>query len=239
MENFRNYHCTDPVLLTLAEGYVTLVEKYGEELAGLNAKFTPEYFQFYKDLIKAVRQIPSDQLIVDIQTEKTDAAENARKRTIELYRKLRYYIEEAFPNKKLIWNQLGANDLNDSRYSEDKMIRFMLDLLQGINLHKESLLAVSCPQAFLDEIKEATDDLVEKNNDKKMYMKNRRILTYNRIDKFNEIWEIIRSVYKAAQIVFEDKPNVLHLFELPAESKGKTKEEPEDALEETQIELED
>ncbi len=55
-------------------------------------------------------------------------------------------------------------------------------------------------------------------------MQKRPVITQDRINKMNELWDILTLLSNAAEIIFEDEPEIRALFDLPRFKSNSTSE---------------
>ena len=70
--------------------------------------------------------------------------------------------------------------------------------------YQQELLAAGTPQGQIDSLKVAGDSLIKVNDDQEFLKKQRLIKTHARIQKYNELWEIVITVCRVGKIVYYD-----------------------------------
>ncbi len=215
MEIVRDYKFSDPQLVLLAREYVNLLSEHLAVFTAINVRFDEAYKTDLISKIDDAEAIPSDQVIIDKQAAFTAVANETQDACVKHFSRMRYYIEEAFPDRKEIWRQFGYNDISDARRSDKEMLRFMDGLQKTATTYATELTNANMPVDVLDNIEPLKSKLQTDVLAKESYKKERTVITARRIEKLNTVWAMLKDINKAAQVVFIDDPVMLNMFEFP------------------------
>ncbi|MFA8433081.1 MAG: hypothetical protein ACEPOZ_01065 [Marinifilaceae bacterium] len=215
MENLRIYRIKDIDLVFAAERMAKSFENHLPGMESCLPQMNQDYLNKFKGLLKQLEKATSGKVYTNIQAHQTQIAGDCRKQAILFYKKLMFYVEQAFPNNKLMWEQFGTTSLHQARQSDERMSWFLKITAHACKLFRKELLEVNCPESLLNKAEELASEMEEKTFEKICMIKERQRHTIIRIEIMNSIWNMMLQIHRTAEIIFEEQPLLLKEFELP------------------------
>ncbi len=176
---------------------------------------TEAYPASIKAAINEVKAIPTDQVIIDEMAELTKNVNDALAACNKCYRTISFFVRKAFPENKSIQNQFGLNDIANVRYNDSKMILFFNDVAKVVNKYWSDLVEAGCNEAVLQGLEALGNKLQEANTRQELFKKERGVITSQRIDKLNQLYNLLVPISQISQIIFADDQAKLATYALP------------------------
>ena len=76
---------------------------------------------------------------------------------------VRYFARKAFKNRPAVLRQFGLNEYSKVRKSQSKMVLFMHEFVETVNIYKPELLAANLKESVIEALKPATERLTAIN----------------------------------------------------------------------------
>jgi len=178
-----------------------------------NDPFAANWLEAIVDSESAVRDL-------NMQDELVQLTENVQQKMEECrahFQKMKYNIEKAFPNDKVVWNVFGYNDYEDARKSEIRLLPFMKNLHTQAVKYSAKLIAANYKQDDINKIGTLWQQLLDADQVQESYKKERIVITQQRIETLNKAWEFVMKVNKASKNIFADNYAKLKQYLLPDE----------------------
>jgi len=134
----------------------------------------------------------------------------------DVFNDLRYYIERAFPDNIIKWNEFGYGSYREMSRSHLRVNLFMNLLHKAFEDNKTELMAVGVQQAQIDNILVVKNDFWEAQQAQQSFLKTRPVLTQTKVTKLNNVWTTLKRINKASKRVFRKNYEGLQMFLLPA-----------------------
>lgn len=167
-------------------------------------KFGAQYIADYQNAYQTALNLPSDETLTDIGTEKTTVVAQKMAAARHLYqRKIKYFLEEAFSDKTGMLNSFGYNDYQTVRTSASGMIAFLTHLELRCSQEQAALLTVGIANTFLTDIETAKNELAAAYADQQTYFGNQKEMTKTRKAAFEKMDDFVKEVCKVGKIIFE------------------------------------
>lgn len=215
MSEQRKFNVADAIMLSYA-GVVSA--NLGEDLPAFKAfdsTFFDDYPKRINDSIRDIKSIRTDNVVIDEMTELTEIVNATLSECNTAYKTLRFFVKKAFADSKPVQNQFGTNDIEKVRKNVPKMVVFMQDLKGMVQKYKAELIAAGCNEAVLDSIGPLCTKLNKDNIKQEQFKKERGVITSERVDKLNELYDLLQPVSEIAHIIFEDASAQLAKYALP------------------------
>lgn len=215
MEMRRKFSTPDAYLVEYAKDMRNL---YLDDVADFTA-FDPDFnAAFAADWLTKITNAEAqltDEIIVDVQTQYTDAVTTAMKNCQNYYQEVKFFVQKAFKNEKSIQNEFGADNYNNIRGNQPQLIEFMRDLYATANKYATQLDAVNFGAAKIARIRDFADALDQANQNQNNYIKGRPTITAERIGIYNTLWDTLSLVSAAAKIIYRDNAAKYNQYLLP------------------------
>lgn len=211
----RNYRFKDTILLEWGDTIITYLKEDIEQFRSFDAKLNATFLSELEDKINKGYKEGGDVVNMTQLQHKTELVEKAMGACRAHFKKLKYWVLDAFPDKKAIQKQFGVGRYRDIRNSQTRMIHYMEGLIDTINQHREALVAAGAPEQLLDEPVQLALDLRNANKDQEQKKGTRTVDTEQRIDMLNEIYAILQKINTAADNVFDNSNARRELYRAP------------------------
>lgn len=196
--------------------------------AAFDSTFSVEYGARLLTSLDAARAVKSDQVVIDEMAQHTKLVNEAMKDCLDAYKSLAYFVKKAFKDEKHIQDQFGFNDLNKLRGSQPKMIVFMENHAGTAIRYKAELVAAGCSEELIDSLPEKAKALKIAEREQESFKHERASISADRTAKMNALYEPLKALHNAAQIIFEDQDAKKAIYSLPKPQRvTKPKEEEE------------
>ncbi len=144
------------------------------------------------------------------------------------YHKLIYYVESGLGNTKAMNDTFGRSRYKKARQSKKEMISLLNHAVTAIGQENylTALTASGMPPTLPDELTRMATDLSTADGKHEMLKKQRLLVTSQRIELFNSIWDKLSRISSASKILFADDPARLAIYRL-YDGKRRNPKEPE------------
>ena len=132
------------------------------------------------------------------------------------YLKLMYYVDQKFSGSKAVSDTFGHSRYLKARQSEKEMISLLNQACTAVELpeFKAALLAAGMPESLPHELKGLSAELSSADGIQEMLKKKQLLVTSERINLFNSIWDTLSQISTAAKIIFADDPARMAIYQL-------------------------
>lgn len=185
--------------------------------------FPNTFKQNFQSAIDNARAVPTDEMIVDQQAQKTEAVKNQMSVCIKLYNKAIYFVQEAFPSQEKIWNEFGYNDYAESKLKVEAFILFLERFVRTCDKYITQLQAVNYTSTQVGDVATAANLLKQNHFDQKTAIDYRPQVTFQREQVFAEVWEMVLKISKAGKLIYDGLNTAKYKLYLLPSSKTKTK----------------
>lgn len=183
--------------------YIYLSADYAEFQAFNPVKFTAQFLTDYRAAIDRAIAYEDDEAIVDMGQERTQEVaafmEDARK----LYKHIKYFIEEAFPNNAARKNRFGLDNYEDARKSPINMVAFLTQLHTQATAFQGNLVAAGLQAGKIADVLTLRDKLQGANATQKAFSGERQEITQNRAKILAAMDAFTQAACKAGKLIFE------------------------------------
>ena len=215
----RLYTVRDDIMLAAANAMHGQYVIDKADFEGYNIVMFPITFQAAMlAKIQAASTALTDDVVIDQMAAETVEVGAKLAECISHYLKMKPTIELAFPNNPSIWNQFGFNDFKQYRGSHTKMIKFMKMLFEVSTLHSAALIAAGYTAPKIAAIETLATELEAEEKEQEMAIKNRPVMTFDRINLYNEVWKDMRIINRGSKAVYQGNYGKLNQYELPGRS---------------------
>lgn len=132
------------------------------------------------------------------------------------YEKLKYYIDKGFKEDALINETFGYPGFQKARCSVKKMIPLLNQALLAISYedNRSRLLAAGMPHELPHEMTNIAAELTAAYSELKILKEQHLLITRERIDLFNSMWDTLSKICEDAKTIFANDPARLAIYEL-------------------------
>lgn len=132
------------------------------------------------------------------------------------YEKLKYYVEMAFKDTTITNEVFGYSGFEKARSSAKKMIDLLNKAHQAIFLegNEARLLAANMPSGLQLDLAKISAELTAEYGELKILKKQHLLVTRERIELFNSLWDTLSKICDDAKIIFANDPARLVLYDL-------------------------
>lgn len=132
------------------------------------------------------------------------------------YQKLMYYVQTGLGNTKAMNDTFGRSRYEKARKLETEMISLLNQAVTAASLedYKTALTASGMPPTLPDELTRMATYLSTADGKQEMLKKQQLLVTSQRIELFNSIWDKLSRISSASKILFADDPARLAIFQL-------------------------
>lgn len=132
------------------------------------------------------------------------------------YQKLNYYVDNAFNDVVLTHETFGYKDFEVARTSVKKMIPLLNQALAAIaeDDHQSRLLAAHMPDGLPLELANIVAELAAAYGVLKILKKQHWLVSHERIELFNSLWDTLSKICDDAKIIFANDPARLTIYDL-------------------------
>ena len=132
------------------------------------------------------------------------------------YQRLMYYVEKAIGSSKAIGDTFGRHRYEKARQSEKEMVSLLNQAAVAANQEDfyPKLITAGMPEGLLPELQTLATDLAAADGKQEMLKKQQLLVTSERIELFNSIWDIMSEISSAAKILFANDPARLAIYQL-------------------------
>jgi hypothetical protein len=132
------------------------------------------------------------------------------------YQKLMYYVETSLGDSKAISDTFGHSRYEKARQSEKEMISLINQAVSAANQsdYMYKLITSGMPSNLTNELSGYANDLAIADGKQEMLKKQQLLITSQRIDLFNSIWDKLSRISSAAKILFSEDPARLAIYQL-------------------------
>ena len=136
--------------------------------------------------------------------------------SISCYEELNYYVDLGFKEATEPYITFGNEDFEKARHSVKKMIA-LLDKAHTVILHEGNqarLLVVGMPVGLPLDVANIAAELAAMHKELKIIKKQHLLVTRERIDLYNSIWDTLSKICEDAKIIFANDPDRLIIYDL-------------------------
>ncbi|MBE0651897.1 MAG: hypothetical protein IH595_13795 [Bacteroidales bacterium] len=232
MDFKRSFTVSDSKFFEYADTVMAILPADLPDFTAFDPIFTGDYVNQIKLASDNARAVPPDEIIVDQLGGKTQKVKTALTDCYNDYQTIAYFAGRAFKGNVSVQNEFGKNDIRKARNSQPKMIIFMDLLITTVAKYSAELLQAGCSQELMDGLAAKADVLRNANSGQEGFKKGRGVSTQNRIQLMNSLYELLKPLNEAANIIFRDNPAKMKIYTMPkrARKSGSTPEAPAEGV---------
>ena len=136
--------------------------------------------------------------------------------SISSYEELNYYVDLGFKEETHTYKTFGYEGFEKARHSVKRMID-LLDQAHSAILkdgNQARLLAVGMPFGLPLDVANIAAEMAAMHEELKILKKQHLLVTRERIDLYNSIWDTLSKICEDAKIIFANDPNRLIIYDL-------------------------
>lgn len=205
VQKLRKYRITDSEMFQDADTLLSLFKKDEEIFRNFNpAVFTPTFTTEYADAVNAAMIAEVDNYIIDVQAEKREKLQQFKEKLRSFFRLMRFLLQNAFPDNNVIREQFGIHHSAKALNSYEDTVSALSLCQKAMEDYSNELTAAGMPQAMPVNLAALKNEFELLHSDYVTYKEKRRLLTFQRIELYNRVWDNMILIHKAAQIIFYD-----------------------------------
>ena len=202
----RDYTVSDAEMLANAK---LKLQIYCDDAADFeafdNIVFNPKMLTDWRAAIAIAEQTMDDDSVVEQQMQLTATIEAKMAACRSYFQKqVKYFIEKAFPQQPLVWNEFGYNDYDKVRVSAKDMVRFMRKLHIFMQKYQTELTAANFQAdkiALAETLRIELDTIL---TTQEYFIASRPSLTQDRINKLNRVFGYMAQVCRVGKMLFDE-----------------------------------
>ncbi|WP_271783185.1 hypothetical protein [Aquimarina algiphila] len=211
----RNYGIKDTVLLEWGDIIVEHLKTDIEEFITFDAKLNRDFITDLEQKVAQGYKDGGDVVNIAQLQEKTEVVEKAMQDCRTYFKRLKYWVLDAFPNQKAIQRQFGIGRFREVSRNQVKMIQFIEGLEETISQHSIALETAGASVDLLTQPSTLSQALRIANKEQEQKKGTRTVDTAARVEQLNELYAILQKVNAAADNVFEEQPTKRELYRSP------------------------
>ena len=186
---------------TLAAFDPSLTIEKGQELKSLNEQ--------------AMNEVSAKTSKAEIKR-KTNAIAEMLKQSVNLYKRLLYFVEKVYDGNSAIETSFGRNIYDKAVHSEKEMVTLLNQATQTARLEEfyARLTENGVNEELLTGMEQLAIDLAAADDEQEMLKKKKLLTTEERLQLYNSIWKYLKEINKAVKIVFANDPVRLKIYKL-------------------------
>lgn len=189
--------------------------------------FTPEFGTGLKEDTDRALADNSEETHQSKIEQRTNKLKVLRLQASNAYKRLLYFVHEAFGDGKSVDNVFGRPRYKKASRAEKEMISLLTQAVTAARSEQfnAGLTAKGMPEDLLTELEDLAGQLTETDNEQEMLKKQQLLVTDERIKLYNSIWDKLVKINTAAKILFPDDPArlaIYQLYETPGETRAET-----------------
>jgi hypothetical protein len=202
--SFKNFVGSQADFLSYADNMVLLYNLHQNDFKVYNpVKFTPALATDLKEAINLAYDFPTDELVVDVISQRVEEVEAYMQQARKSFQLFKPFVELAYPNRQTKWNEFGFNDYDDVRSSTKAMLLFLGQVFRVADENRILLKSVGCNNDRIDDLKTIRDKLSDAHHAAEMAKIQRPQRTEERESLFDAVWNYVRAITRAGQLIFE------------------------------------
>ncbi len=218
----RNFRFKDTVLLEWGDTIVEHLKLDIDQFTTFDPKLNQNFVTHVEQKVALGYKEGGDDLNRARLQEKTEAVEKAMQDCRIYFKKLKYWVLDAFPGKKAIQKQFGIGRFRTVTGNQTKMIQYMEGLSDTIAQHLKALEATGIPKDIVKQPAILAQTLREANKVQEQKKGTRTVDTAERVEQLNELYAILQKINAAADNVFDELQAKRDLYRAPSRSGGVT-----------------
>lgn len=204
MENIRNYGGSDAYLLEQSAVLRTIFENETAVFTAFDTKMDAAFLTNWLNAENEALKFTDDATVVGEMVGKTQVVMDVARRGGLLWREVKYFVDKAFPNQPAKMQQFGLGSYDLARRTQPTLITFLHQLNNMCQKHKTELVDAGMPSAKITAVENLQIELQNANTDQEYFMKQRKVMSSQRIEKMNACYAYVSKVIEAAQIIFSE-----------------------------------
>ena len=183
--------------------YLYLSADYADFQAFNPVKFTPQFLTDFRGAIDRAIAYEDDEAVVDMGQERTQEVTAFMEEARKLYKHIKYFIEEAFPNNAARKNRFGLDNYEDARKSPINMVAFLTQLHTQAVAFQADLVTAGLQAGKIADVLSLRNKLQGANATQKAFSGERQEITQNRAKVLAAMDEFTQAACKAGKLIFE------------------------------------
>lgn len=211
----RNFKLTDARLQQFG---ATVCETLPQDLLDFQAfdsTLPDNYADSIKAAIESIQTVKTDMVVIDEMAERTQAVNDDMAGCNTAFRTIKYFVMKCFPGNTAIHNQFGFNDIEKVRKNHARMLVFMRDFTGVTMQHKAKLVEAGCSEALVDSLPDLVSQLQNSKTEQEVFKKQRGLITQERVEKLNDLFDLLNPISDMAQIIYADDEARLNRYRFP------------------------
>jgi len=213
--NERDFTISDGRLMEHGTSVASFLPEDLADFSAFDSTFAQTSVDNLNQSIEDVREVKSDDVVVDEQTQYTDAVLAKMEQSNEAYTTVAFFVRKVFDGDASVQNQFGMNDIGEARGNQLKMIQFMGSLAKTAARYKDQLVEGGINPEVIDTLPQLSRELEDANNRQEMFKKERGSITQQRVERLNKLYHMLRYVSNIARIIYADNPAQLNKYIMP------------------------
>ncbi|WP_271782466.1 hypothetical protein [Aquimarina algiphila] len=212
----RNYPYSDSSLLEWGDTTTEHLKTDIKSFSAFDKKLNQDFLTNLEKQVTDGFAEGGDNINLAQLRQKTEVVEEAMQTCQKYFKRLKYWVLDAFPGKKAIQKQFGISGFTKIKDNQTKMIQYMEGLKDTIKRYRIELEKAGASSGFLDQSQELAETLRGANKEQEQKKGTRTVDTADRVERLNDLYAILRKINAAADNVFEDQAAKRELYRPPS-----------------------
>ncbi len=209
----RKFVGSDALMLESSEMLLELFKKHIDSFMDFDTMLNPAFAIAWAQAINDARGTQTDNTVVGGQINQTHKVKQAMQHAVDATLGIFFFAEKAFEGNAERMASFGkGKGLAHARKSQPRMVEFMNALAKNVARHSARLAAAGATPQIIGAVATTRSELNAINQVQNNNIKNRPIITAERIEALNRAYGFGRTVCKAAKRVFRTKPEIAMAF---------------------------
>lgn len=200
----RDFNLADDAMIQDARVKHASFTKDKADFIAYDPDFADPYAGNFDTDIDIAEATDDDETVTDQQMQLTKKVLDEMQLCRDKYQDSKPFIVKTFPNDLEIQNEFGFNDYKLAQKGQDTMTRFMIKFHKVATKYKTQLIAKNYKQAMIDEILARHDALKDADITQELFIKNRPVITADRITKMNKVWGTETIICTAGKRIYKN-----------------------------------
>ena len=164
----------------------------------------PEFAPSFLKLIEDANAVQSNEQLSTGLKQLTEIVNDKMSLCRNKFQSSKYYIEKAFPNSPLIWDEFGYKAYEKTRNNQLRMKDFMRDFHTAAVKYSVKLIAANYTQEKIDEIDIIKQDFNQADENQEAFKRGRPTLTQDNLIILNNCYSMTAKVADVGKQIFEN-----------------------------------
>lgn len=216
----RNYKIEDAKLIEHSEKVKGALVIHITDFMAFDSTLDATYPEILDVAIVAATTHSSDEVVVGQQAALTENVNAVMGLCNKAFKTIAFFVRIAFPTQLAVQKQFGLTTIDQARHNQAKMVLFMDRLNTVAQQYATELTTAGCSPVVIESLAGLATQLKEANALQENFKGERPVITVERVEKLNALYQLALHLSNIAHIIYADEPTKLAIFAMtrPASS---------------------